>query len=257
MITTNDQLKQAAMNADLSPGAAKLLQDFFLKLATPQQKEELDAWLNHSEANSYLFDLLLEFNRDGTTEGILRLLNNHQKKSKQPVIWIKRFMISGLIGFVLISLLDVVFPVAPIRQWLNGKPFFKIQWTRSSIQTQDQSKFFYLSDSTLVELLPNSRLLFPAELDYYNRTVWLKGDARFVVKRRPGEPFKVVGNATFVSTVDGEFSFKQLGKEQAKVSSYRGYISFGYDGNQIQGLDPGHDAIWMPGMFRLEYPINE
>jgi hypothetical protein len=106
-------------------------------------------------------------------------------------------------------------------------------------------------------LLPHSSLVYPAELNPMERTVSLKGSARFVVKRRPGEPFKVEGSKTFASCTEGEFLYKQVGEQQASLSTSRGYVSFGYDQYNIWGVEPNQRAFWMPDMISLETPIEE
>jgi ferric-dicitrate binding protein FerR (iron transport regulator) len=257
MTTINDQLKLAATHADLSPDAAQLLQDFFLKLATPQQKDQLDAWLNQSEANSHFFDLLLEVNREGTGASTLQVLNKYKRKPKRKVNWVKRILLYPVYAFLLLSAVDAFWPGGPFKQWLKGKTFSEINWTRITLSTQDQSKLIYLSDSTLVELSPNSTLIYPAEFDPLERVVTLKGSARFVVRKRPGETFKVEGSKTFASTLEGEFLYKQLGEEQASLSTSRGYVSFGYDSYNIWGVEAGQRALWLPGMISLETPIEE
>ena len=257
MTTINDQLKLAATNADLNPDAAQLLQDFFLKLATPQQKDQLDAWLNQSEANSHFFDLLLELNREGTGASTLQVLQQYKRKPEQKINWVKRILLYLLYAFLILSAVDAFLPTGPFKQMLKGKSLAEITWTRTTLSTQDHSKTIYLSDSTLVELLPQSTLIYPEELNPRERLVILKGSARFIVRRQPGEPFKIEGIKTFASTLEGEFLYKQLGEEQASLSTSRGYVSFGYDSYNIWGVEAGQRALWLPGMISLETPIEE
>lgn len=257
MTTLKDQLKLAATQADLHPEAAQLLQDFFLKLATPQQKDALDVWLNEREANSHFFDLLLELNREGTGASTLQVLNQYKRKEKRKVNWIKRILLYLLYAFLILSAVDAFLPTGPFKQWWRGKSFSEITWTRLTVSTQEQSKIIYLSDSSLVELLPHSTLIFPEELDRFQRHVILKGSARFEIRKRPGEPFKVEGSKTFATTIEGSFLYKQIGEEQASLSTSRGYVNFGFDAHNIWGLEPGQQATWMPDMISLSTPIEE
>ena len=79
----NEEMSAVAGYANLTPRAAELLQKFLLELASQQDKDELDEWLNESEANERLFDLLLEKTRGGVGAGILKFLMDHTKK--EPV----------------------------------------------------------------------------------------------------------------------------------------------------------------------------
>jgi ferric-dicitrate binding protein FerR (iron transport regulator) len=257
MTTINDQLKLAATHADLNAESAQLLQDFFLKLATPQQKDQLDGWINQREANSHFFDLLLELNREGTGAATLQVLNQYKQKPKRKVNWIKRILLYPVYAYLLLSVVDAFLPGGPFKQLLKGRPLAEINWTRITTSTQEQALTFYLSDSTLVELLPHSSLVYPAELNPMERAVVLQGSARFIVKKRPGEPFKVEGSKTFASCTEGEFLYKQVGEQQASLSTSRGYVSFGYDSYNIWGVEPNQRAFWMPDMISLETPIEE
>ncbi|ULQ51743.1 hypothetical protein [Flavihumibacter fluvii] len=55
------QIKEVPAYANITPRAVKLLHNFFVNIATDEEKNELDGWMHESNANDCLFDLLLEF----------------------------------------------------------------------------------------------------------------------------------------------------------------------------------------------------
>jgi hypothetical protein len=59
---------------NLTPRAAELVQRFFLDVATQADKDELDEWMNESQANETLFDLMIEANKGGSGAASFHLL---------------------------------------------------------------------------------------------------------------------------------------------------------------------------------------
>jgi ferric-dicitrate binding protein FerR (iron transport regulator) len=177
MITLRQQIKEMAAEADLTPQAVTLLQNFFLDMATSEEKKALDEWLHASEANDQFFDLLLEINFEGTGAGTIHLLTKLAKK--QP-FKISRFW-KIVIGIVVLFLLDHFIWPHPISWLLSGGKEIRTTPLQIKVQTGDQARTFWMPDSTRVELLPYSTFIYPEWFRFAHK-VELKGSARFDVR---------------------------------------------------------------------------
>jgi ferric-dicitrate binding protein FerR (iron transport regulator) len=257
MTTLKDQLKLAATQADLHPEAAQLLQDFFLKLATSQQKDQLDAWLNEREANSHFFDLLLELNREGTGAATLQVLKQYKQKQQRKKNIFNKYLSYAFVGFLLIAFVDQLIPGHPISRFVKGKPIRDVSLRTLTISSGDHPTIILLSDSSRVELLPNSTLTYPEDFYLRERNVKLQGSARFDIRKAAGEPFRVEGPKVFMRSVDGAFLIQQENKgEQAVVSTNRGVVIFGYDEKNTWVVEAGEKGIYTNGKIELERPSN-
>ena len=110
MSKISKELEQAAAVANLTQRAAHLLRNFFLNLATQEEKDELDIWMNASEANSYLFDLLLDTNREGTGAATMHLLVKMAKKEPRKGNIIAKILGWGVVAIIVLTMIDIFIP---------------------------------------------------------------------------------------------------------------------------------------------------
>lgn len=192
MKTLKQQLEDAAVSADLNPRASQLLRDFFLKVATKADKDELDQWLNASDANSDFFDLLLEANNEGTNTAAIALIIKYTKKPIRKKSWLKRIL-WALLGFSLVMLLiNHLLPSHPMDDFLSGAKFGESTLGLDSVSTGTTGKTVWLVDSTRVDLGPGSKIRYPNELAWHRRKIQVFGQATIYMQRKTFDDFLVV-----------------------------------------------------------------
>ncbi|KIC91319.1 FecR domain-containing protein [Flavihumibacter solisilvae] len=182
MSTLKEQIKEVAKHANLTPRAADLLGRFFLKVTTDEESQELDDWMHESPANDQLFDLMLEFNKDGTGAAYLRLLNKVTKKPKVK----RRFGVGSWILFILLGSfgifwIETFIPSRPLSTLFMGS--METSFIDLTAETGDTTKTVWLFDSTRIELLPHSKLEYPNDFPKKPRRVRLTGSAKFYVHK--------------------------------------------------------------------------
>jgi ferric-dicitrate binding protein FerR (iron transport regulator) len=160
-----------------------------LDVATQADKDELDEWMNESQANETLFDLMIEANKGGTGAASFHLLMKLVKKSPpKPMSRKKKFMLSCLLVVVVVLLLDHFMPSHPLSKLVYGPkgPNF----VERTVVTGDETKTVWLPDSSRVELLPHSKIGFPNDFFWSRKRVELTGSAKFDVRASGEYPFK-------------------------------------------------------------------
>jgi hypothetical protein len=140
MSTIKQRIETVAADADLNPQAAALLNNFFLNLASQAEKNALDLWLNEREANSELFDLLLDVNKDGTGAGTMALLTLLTKKTPRKMSRFSKISWLLILLILLVVLVDYLIPIHPINRWLYGKEHGDPNIGAVTVTTTDETK---------------------------------------------------------------------------------------------------------------------
>lgn len=192
MKTLKQRLEEAAVAADLNPRVSQLLRDFFLKLATQADKDELDLWLNATDANSEFFDLLLEANNEGTNTATIALIIKHTKNPARKKSWIKRILWGLLLLSLVILLINHLLPSHPMDDMLSGAKFGETTLGIDSVSTGATGKTVWLFDSTRVEMGPNSKIRYPEELSWHRRKIQVFGQATIYMRHKRFDDFLVV-----------------------------------------------------------------
>ncbi|MBZ5857586.1 FecR domain-containing protein [Flavihumibacter profundi] len=201
MISYKEQIEAVAPYANLNQRASAIIQHFFLEIATQEEKDELDEWLNESEANERLFDLLISATRGGVGAGIIKLINDHTKKEpKKRSRSGKIFRIAG-IGLLIILAIDQLVPLTPLRHWMQQVD--GIDKVNKIEEASGESRIIKLSDGTRVELHPHSKLGYSTKWYWYDRKVWLWGSASFEIAASKDGPFKVKSGKMSIELPEG------------------------------------------------------
>jgi len=201
----NEEMSAVAGYANLTPRAAELLQKFLLELASQQDKDELDEWLNESEANERLFDLLLEKTRGGVGAGILKFLMDHTKKEPVKKSKIKFWLNRIAIGIIIALVLDYIIPSHPLSTLILGDE--EPNFVTKTVEAGDSVKVVWMyPDSTRIELQPHSKLGYSKNLYWYDRKVQLWGTAKFFVTPSKDGWFKVKYGKLWVELPKGSFT---------------------------------------------------
>ncbi|ULQ52141.1 FecR domain-containing protein [Flavihumibacter fluvii] len=206
MINFKEQITEVAVHANLTPRASFLLQRFFLEVATQQEKDELDEWMNESEANERLFDLLIPASRGGVGAGFIKLLNDLVKKEppKKPGRF-KKWMIRVAIGLLVVLLIDEIIPSHPLTRLIYGPD--GRNFVTKTVEAGDSTRVIWLlPESTRVELQPNSKLGWSDNMYWYDRKVQLWGSASFVIAPSENQQFKVKSGKMWIELPQGAFT---------------------------------------------------
>ncbi|MBF4516881.1 FecR domain-containing protein [Flavobacterium sp. ANB] len=104
-------------------------------------------------------------------------------------------------------------------------------------------RLLFLPDGTRVWLNENSELEYPSKFSPDKRTVTLKGEAFFEVKRDPSRPF-IISSGTIKTTVLGtSFNIKAYGDKEPEVNVRTGKVKVETDENSVF-LERGFKAVY-------------
>ncbi|ULQ51716.1 FecR domain-containing protein [Flavihumibacter fluvii] len=190
MNTLKQRIIDVGAYANVTPRAAELIQRFFLDLATQEEKDELDAWMNESQANETMFDLMIEANKGGTGPAFISVLMKVVKKAPpKPMSRRKKIILRSLGVALVVLLLDHFMPSHPLSRLVYGPkgPDF----VERTVETGAETKTVWLPDSSRVELLPHSKLGYPADFFWSQKRVELTGSAKFDVRASGDAPLRV------------------------------------------------------------------
>ncbi|TLU99119.1 FecR family protein [Dyadobacter luticola] len=116
------------------------------------------------------------------------------------------------------------------------------------IATTNNTTEKILPDGTKVFLNYNSSLTYPKEFNGDFRTVSLKGEAFFEVKRDTGHPFIIQANGTEVKVLGTSFNVKAYEKSPVRVDVATGKVQVSKASRKIElvkgeGAEVGNDTI--------------
>jgi ferric-dicitrate binding protein FerR (iron transport regulator) len=102
-----------------------------------------------------------------------------------------------------------------------------VQQTLTEVRNDEQrNKSVPLSDGSVVELKPGSRVSFPKTFDARQREVYLTGEAFFQVAKNPNQPFYVYANELVVRVLGTSFTVSAFDLDkQVKVMVKTGKVS--------------------------------
>ncbi len=205
------------------------LATYFAGQSTPEQKEQLVAWLKASDENVNMFhESKLVWSDIGALQGGKEYtfdvdkawntfkVNNITTETVDFWYWPMR------IAAILIILVGVV---ATYYLTKNQSPDL------NTIATTSEQIDIKLADGTSIKLNSESEITYPKSFDPSIRTVNLKGEAYFSVSHDPNQPFEVkVGEAT-VRVLGTAFNIKQ--DQGITVSVESGIVQFSTPGEEL------------------------
>lgn len=205
MNTLKQRIMDVGAYANVTPRAADLIQRFFLDMATQEEKDELDAWMNESQANETFFDLMIEANKGGTGPAYISVLMKVVKKAPpKPMSRRKKFILGFLLVAFVVLMLDHFMPTHPLSRLIYGPkgPNF----VEREVASGDETKIVYLPDSTRVELMPHSKIGFPKSFFWSEKQVELTGSAKFDVHPYGDYPLNVRSGNIWVEIPSGSLT---------------------------------------------------
>jgi transmembrane sensor len=131
----------------------------------------------------------------------------------------------------------------------NRSVFSKPEIT-STITYNKDIRLLSLPDGTRVWLNENSEIEYPKSFSGKERTVTLKGEAFFEVKRDPSHPFVISSGAIKTTVLGTSFNIKAYGDKQPEVNVRTGKVKVESSQNTVL-LQRGDKAIYEEKTFML------
>ncbi len=201
-----DQLLQKYLAGQCDPAEEKLILDWYQDMVT-QRPEPVNA-REKAVIRQRIWQKLA-----ANTTGI-----NSTRQRIMPYGYAVAASIALLVGFGL----WYYSAIPSTTRRLTGRPVAGAGLTNNS----PKARPIRLEDGSLVTLKPGGTLSYPDHFGPHNRTVWLKGDAFFNVKKDPAKPF-IVHTGNLVTEVLGtSFTIRaSKGAKAIEVAVVTGRVS--------------------------------
>jgi transmembrane sensor len=126
----------------------------------------------------------------------------------------------------------------------------KIELTATKTFSRD-IRLLSLSDGTRVWLNQNSEIEYPATFSKHERTVTLKGEAFFEVKRDPSRPFVITSGAIKTTVLGTSFNINAYDGNSPEVNVRTGKVQVESVQNTVL-LERGDKAVYQPETALLQ-----
>ncbi|HUZ61511.1 MAG TPA: FecR family protein [Hanamia sp.] len=212
---------------DLINEAAKIIDQLSLRISEKEFQEELNKIriaVHKQDAKSRLFQLSSGGN----------FFQWYQRKKRK---------------------IRIVFPaiilIAAFGYWIYHSTLKTVEKIAVTTNHTGVPIVFTLSDSTVVTLLPNSSLRYPASFNNVDvRNVYLSGNARFHVKRDVHHPFKVHSENIIATVLGTIFNIKKSGDSAIVVELLKGKLNVQVMNSKMQPeqsvlLFPNERAVYV------------
>lgn len=217
----------------------KLHQFVLNKLDNDSEKEEVIAWIEHSEENRREFETIknlwaiTDFASYDDYIETASIKNRTLRKSWLPIHLMKYAAI-----FVMAFVLGSVFVY-----YMGNQNQDNLAWNEIIIPEGESAEIF-LSDNTHVWLNSNSKLTYPAKFSGKTREVKLSGEAYFEVTHNPENPFYVQTPELSVAVKGTSFNVQAFTQEkEVNVTLVEGKVSLqNSKGVVVSELSPGENA---------------
>lgn len=233
---------------------------------SPQETEQLSAWINMSEANKMLaddirytwnlteksdVDIENSFTVDLNADFKLlmdRINGDKEKETETKVIPLFRRGWVAAAGLALILGLASTF-------YFTSDSFTKRNWELA--ETGNKTEIIQLSDGSTVHLNANSSLYYPTSFDGENRTVELNGEGFFDVAKDANHPFIVETPFEKVTVLGTSFNVRAFDDEpNSEIAVSTGKVSVESKLTDIV-LEPNDKAIVDHSSGVMEYKETE
>ena len=239
-----------------------LTERFLNGSATAEEKKLLNEWYNSK--NDEL--VVVPSSHKGEREEIrLRVLNELQTfisdqkpENKVKIFKVRRRAFYAGIAASILLLLSVAYIF-----YQNTSGYQAVEQPLAMIEKSTkmgEKSTFRLPDGTKVSLNSGSSLVFPEHFDENGRTVMLKGEAFFDVKRDERRPFTVTSEKLLITVLGTSFNVKAYPEEDEKqvwVASGKVKVENNRNGekdSEVKSvlLDPNQGIIFDPQTLSFE-----
>lgn len=226
----------------------QIMSRYLQDTCSPEEKQLFEEWLQGSEENRQQFyDTRLVwhasrigyFGSKGPLDKALATFNKNIGHSHSPL----RKPIYRLVmryAAILTGLVGISWLVLVLAHHSGNTPALQT----ASVSNTDSSKLVVLSDGTRVWLNSNSKITYPAQFSGGQRTVYLEGEAYFVVTHDPAHPFILSTSSIQVKVLGTTFNMQAYpGEDHAEAVLVGGKIVIAdHEGKELHTMAPGQLA---------------
>ena len=235
--------------------------DYFNGTLPPEQEASVQAWLSihgsDKEVEAVLDSLFESSSTDIPVEtdraysflsGKLHIGKNRSWATAfRPAF----FAIAGAVAAVCVCLPFAYKSGSDARyQEMSG-----IEW-REEFVPYGQNRTVELSDGTLLDLRPGTRLIYPSSFVGQERKVFVEGEVYAKVTTNPDRPFVLSARDATVTVFGTCFNFKAYDElDDVEIMLFDGSVSFGIDSEKLSRtvkIEPGQVAQYDRNTGRLE-----
>jgi len=222
------------MKTELNTEKWDLMAKYLAKECSDNERTELLSWVNENIENEILFfetqknweilnfkNTMKEVNIDNAWEKVKsRIQNDNELKiniERTKVFHLSTFMKYAALGLLLIGVGFV------------SSRIYKNSIEKNSIieylATNTDKNEVILSDGTIINLYPNSKLMYQKQFETNERKVKLVGEAYFNVTKNPEKPFIIEVQNTEVKVLGTSFNINSnLAEQQVEVFVESGLV---------------------------------
>jgi len=226
------------------------LTDYFNGALAPEQETAVQNWLSlhgHERDVEKVLDSLFEAalpNRDINIDSAYATISGkmHISGRKRKGTW-RSIAISAAAAVVAVA---ICIPFAyksgseAKYQELSG-----IEWIETNVP-HGQSRTVELSDGTVLELRPGTRIIYPSAFSGAERKIFLEGEVYAKVFKNPDQPFVISSRNTEVKVFGTTFNFKSYDfLDIVELMLFDGKVSFSVNTDKLSktaGIRPGQVA---------------
>jgi transmembrane sensor len=168
-----------------------------------------------------------------TFENILLAENNHLEKTPHKSWWASLFHIRNIAAVFLISILFwISWDIFLTPKTIDNQPPLEVEWITKTVPVGKKS-VITLSDGSKIFMNSNSELSYPKVFSDTVRTVAVKGEAFFEVKKEE-RPFVVSIDGIKINVLGTSFNVKEMEEGKLSVALVTGKVRVNDDsGNQV------------------------
>jgi len=222
------------MKTELNNDKWDLMAKYFAKEYSDNERNELMSWINENIENEILFfetqknweilnfkNNMKEVNVDKAWEKVKSKIERENELTvnieKNSVFHLSTFMKYAALGLLLIS-------VGVVSSRIYKNSIAKNNQIEYLATNSDKNEII-LSDGTIVNLYPNSKLIYQKQFTTNERKVKLEGEAFFDVTKNPDKPFVIEVENTEVKVLGTSFNINSnLPEQQVEIFVETGLV---------------------------------
>jgi ferric-dicitrate binding protein FerR (iron transport regulator) len=208
--------------------------------------EKLNEYISEQEWEN--FQCTEDFSEE-KSEALWNKIYRQTHKLKTFNFYLKRFAVAASILVSVAAGWFLLYDKKMNNHHLTAKTETKTQ-QKMMINNGAKKMIFFLSDSSTVELMPQSTLSFPEKFSENKRDVVLNGEAFFNIHKNRNKPFTVYSDALATTVLGTKFSVKSFSSDKnISIALYEGKVVVTSADSVVKKLDK--DFYLAPGQTLL------
>jgi len=239
----------------------ELLKKYLEGRASPEEKQLVDEWYESLSSSEGEPSLDLDDNevREAYWNAIYSDIKTQTKKTRR--LWPRGLAIAASIAFILVV---AFYGLPPVSEKHVGETMASGDAGNRFENLTDKVMYVTLPDSSVVELLPESRLTYDKDFNLAERKVVLTGEAFFKISHNREKPFYVFANEVVAQVLGTSFRVIAYADSEnitvavttGKVSVYR-QIAESEEEEKKVILTPNQQAIYTRSDHRITQSLVE